>query len=364
VSRNLTFWVDQIEVRSAQPLQDLDVSRCWCDPRSFDDVVGVDFGSCEMHLYSSATNRAWKVPASAAADEILNLKRGTLVTGEWAHLATPRTPKSLAQPFSAAELLHLYPAAQERGITIKLFPHYHSRRARAWAACRFPGLQSAEKGDAADAMALALYVLHCNGISLANPPRSFSRDPDREYGKAVREYSSIVLNAERTSKYDGSYFSHVIDLGNEIHRRRGKRIGTKACYSIASLIATEVDGLPLMFVRNGRPPGVEMWWRHVARMTPFHHKGGLARSNLMLHAFRPFLRKCGNRNGVNMGKKNAVIHFGDHDDSQALIRSLAMKDFRDTAKNCYRVGVDICLKRGLQPIDPVQTPWKEAPHGR
>jgi len=364
MGRNLTFWSEQIEVGVPQSFADCDVSRCWCDPSSFVDVVGVDFGSCEMHLYSSATNRAWKVAASAATDAILSLQSGTLVTGEWAHLATPRTARSLAQPFSEFELLDLYTAAQSRGITVKLFPHYHSGRARAWAAARFPGLQSAEKGDSADAMALALYLLHCNGISLADPPLSFSKDPKREYGRAVREYSSIALNAERTSKYAGRHFPHVIDIGNEIYRRRGKRIGSKACHSIASLIVTQVDGLPLMFVRNGRPPGVEMWWRHVARMTPFHHKGGLARSNLMLHAFRPFLRKFGNRHGVSMGKKNQVVPFGEHGDSQAAVRTRAMKDFRDTAKDCYRVGVAVAVQRELQTIDPVQTPWKEVADGR
>jgi hypothetical protein len=365
VNRNLTFWADDSELRAAACIDYRNVSRCWCDPAAFDDVVGVDFGCGEMHCYSSTNNRSWKVPVADAMQEILGFPPSTLLVSEWAHMAPPRTTRSLAQPFTAEELLDLYAGASARGITIKLFSHYHSgTRARSWAAARFPGLQSVQKGDQADAMALALYVRHRNAVSLANPPAAFSRDSSRDYGKAVREYASIALNAERTTNYVGRHFPHVIQLGSDVFRRRGKRIGEKACHSIASLIVTEADGLPLMFVRNGRPPGVEMWWRHVARMTPFHHKGGLARSNLMWHAFRPFLRKFGKRHGVAMGVGAKVFPFGEHDESQDSIRKLAMKDFRDTAKDCYRVGLAIAVKRGFQMIDPVQTPWSEVTHGR
>jgi hypothetical protein len=364
MGRNLTFWADATDAPTIQPVSACIVSRCWCDPSLFDDVVGVDFGSREMHIYSSANGLGWKVPASCAIDAILGLQPRTLLVGEWAHLATPRTSRSLAQPFAAAELLDLYPAAKARGITFKLFPHFHSGTARSWAAARFPGLQSAQKSDSADAMALALYVMHCNGVSLADPPRSFCRDPKRDYGKAVREYSSIALNAERTVDYAGHFFQHVIELGREIHRKRGKRIGDKACHSIASLIATEANGSPFMFVMNGRAPGVETWWRHVAMMTPFHYRGGVARSNLMRHAFRPFLRRFGKRNGVIMGTGAKVVPFGEHDHSQAMTRTKAMKEFRDCVKDCYRVGVDVAVQRGFQMINPVQTPWNEVTDGR
>jgi len=365
MDRNLTFWADDGDCRGAAVAHSRNVSRCWCDPSSFTDVVGVDFGRGEMHCYSSARAVAWKVPAAVAMQEILSFPRGTLVVAEPAHMATPRTKKSLAQPFTADQLLDLYARAAALQITIKLFSHYHSgTRARAWAASRFPGVQSSKKADAADAMALALYVLHENAISLANPPADFSRNPLRDYGKAVRQYSSIALNAERTSRYEGRYFPKLVELGCDIYQRRGKRIGKMACHSIASLIATEVDGVAFMFVRNGRPLGVDNWWRHVARMTPFHHRGGLARSNLMRHSFRPFLRKYGKRHGVSMGNGSKVCPFGEHDDRQASIRTRAMKSFRDTVKDCYRVGVDVAVQNGFQMLDPVQTPWSEVADGR
>jgi len=365
MDRNLTFWADEGDSRELTFADNRNVSRCWCDPSLFSDVVGVDFGGGEMHCYSSAQNRLWRVPVTSAMQEILGFQSQTLVVAESAHLATPRTKTSLAQPFTADDLLDLYARSAAREIIIKLFPHYHSGiRARAWAASRFPGLQSAQKADAADAMALALYVLHCNAVSLANPPVSFSRDTKRDYGKAVRQYSSIALNAERTSGYAGHYFPKLIKLGCDIYHRRGKSIGEKACHSIASLIATEVNGVPFLFARNGRVLGVHSWWRHVARMTPFHHHGGLARSNLMRHSFRPFLRKFGKRHGVPMGAGSKVYPFGEHDDRQATVRTRAMRCFRDTIKDCYRVGVDVAVQQRFEMIDPVQTPWSEVAGGQ
>ena len=366
MTRNLTFWSEGDDVAESSALSECNASRCWCDPSLFCDVVGVDFGAGRMHLYSSARGRSWDVDSSSARGEILGLSVGTLLVAESAHLAVPRTRRSLAQPFSAEELLDLYSAARSAGITIKLFPHYHSgKRAREWASARFPAIQSGKKTDAADAMALALYVMNCNGVSLADPPLSFARCPKREFGKAVREYSSVALNAERTSGYSGRHMQSVVELGMEIYRARGRSIGEIACYSIASLIVTDIDRVPMVFVMNGSPPGVETWSRNVALMTPFHHDGGVARSNLMKHSFKPFLWRFGDRTGVAMGpKKCKLTPFGHHDDDQAFTRTKAMKSFRDTIKACYRKGVEIAIKRCFEKLDPVATPWSEVTNGR
>ncbi len=363
--RNLTFWPEENDSEHAIPRGDSRICRCWCNPAQFVDVVGVDFGGGRMHLYSAAKGRGWDVDVSVAIDELLSLQSGTLAVGEPAHLATPRTKKSLAQPFTEKQLLFLYQSCSHSGITVKLYSHYHSGvRARVWAAKRFPSIQSAKKTDAADAMALALYVMHCNAVSLADPPSSFDRCPKRDYGIAVREYSCVALNAERTTGYIGRHMPHVIELGEGIWRKTGRSIGKKACYSIASLIATDINGVPFMFFTRGRVPGVEMWWRNVARMTPFHHRAGVARSNLMRHAFRQFLRRFGKNNGVNMGTKNKIVPFGDHDDVQAVIRTRCMQAFRRTVKHCYRAGVEIALKKGWATLDPVETPLSEATDGR
>lgn len=358
MTRNLTLWSDESVVAARASFHADSVARCWCDPRAFSDVVGLDFGSGRMHLYSTATGRAWDVDAASAKNQILSLPRNTLVIAEPAHLATPRTRKSLAQPFTSGDLLDIYRSAASAEITLKMFPHYHTgTRARAWVSAKFPELNLGEKTDAGDAMSLALYVVHCNGVSLANPPASFAVHPLRQYGMAVRQYSNIALNAERTNEYSGLYMKAVIQLGDEIFRRRGKRIGKTGCYSIASVIVTEIDAEPLMFaLSNGSILGVSSWWRYVARMTPFHHRGGIARSNLMRHAFPPFLRKVGRRENVNMGTKKEFVPFGAHDDQQAATRTRAMKEFRGVVKDCYRVGVKAAVRLGYRKFDPVANP--------
>jgi len=78
----------------------------------------------------------------------------------------------------------------------------------------------------------------------------------------------------------------------------------------------------------------------------------------MRHSFRPFLRKFGNREGVNMGSGAKLIPFGDHDEQQATTRTRAMKSYRDTAKACYRSGVGIAASRGFGTLDPLETPFQ------
>ena len=87
----------------------------------------------------------------------------------------------------------------------------------------------------------------------------------------------------------------------------------------------------------------------------------------MRHSFRPFLRKFGNREGVSMGSGAKTFPFGDHDAQQAMTRTRAMKSYRDTAKACYRLGVEVTTRREFGTLDPVKTPFEceqEATDGR
>lgn len=351
---NLDFGFDDHQAL-ATPAVDLGChAREWCTPSDYVDVVGVDFGKGEMHLYWCSTGRKKKVGAASALHALLGIASGTLLTGEWAHLAVPRTKKSLAQPFSADDLLRLYAGLRSRGVTLKLFPHAHSgTRAMAWASQSIPELFGAKKTDANDAMAIALYVKQCNGVSLANPPQSFARCARREYGRAVVQRANIVLNAERNGQYLGNTFRHVIGLGMAIRKKIYSRLGKIACCSIAALIATEVDGNPYMYVRDGNVPGASLWLRHVARMTPWHHRAGICRSNLMRHAWRPFFKKYALRHNVSVGTKTKYVPFGHHDDAQRAMRTEAMRAFRHAVRDAYRAGVAIAISRGFQPLDPM-----------
>lgn len=361
---NLTFGFDDRQAESTAVMDSGCTARPWCNPSDHADVVGVDFGKGEMHLYWCSSGRKKKVGAASALHALLGIAPGTLLTGEWAHLAVARTKRSLAQPFEADELLRLYASLRSRGVTLKLFPHAHSgTRAMAWAAHAVPELYGAKKTDANDAMAIALYVKHCNGVSLADPPKSFARCGRRDYGRAVVQHANIVLNAERNGGYLGKTFRHVVELGIAIQKKIHRRLGKIACCSIAALIATEVDGSPRMYARDGKAPGASFWLRHVARMTPWHHRAGICRSNLMRHAWRPFFRAYALRRNVSVGGKNKYVPFGQHDAAQLAMRTEAMRAFRHAVRDAYRAGVEIATKRGFQPLDPTAS-TEEASHGR
>lgn len=351
---NLDFGFDDAQSVATPVIERGRDAREWCSPSAYVDVVGVDFGKGEMHLYWCSTGRKKKVRTAFALHTLLEIAPGTLLIGEWAHLAVPRTKKSLAQPFSADDLLRLFSSLRSRGVTLKLFPHAHSgTRAMAWAQHSVPELWGAKKSDANDAMAIALYVKNCNGVSLANPPQSFVTCARREYGRAVVQRANIVLNAERNGNYRGDTFRHVIGLGIAIRKKIYSRLGKIACCSIAALIATEVDGKPCMYVRDGSVPGASLWLRHVARMTPWHHRAGICRSNLMRHAWRPFFKKYAARRNVSVGQKSKYVPFGHHDDAQRAMRAEAMRAFRHAVRDAYRAGIEIASSRGFQPLNPM-----------
>lgn len=363
MTANKTFWPEDDVCQTPVAVSTGSAARSWCDPAAYRDIVGVDFGKGAMHLYWCSTGKHKQVPVASARDWLLSLQPGTLVLAEPAHLAVARTSKSLAQPFTEHELLNLYHELKARNITLKFFPHAHSgTRALAWAVHNCPELADAKKSDKNDAMAIALYVKYCNAVSLADPPACFSRCPRRDYGISVRARANIVLNAERTTGYAGDMFPHVISLGKAI-RRKVRRLNLLACISIASLIATEIEGEPRMYARNGASIGANQWLEHVARMTPFHHRGGIARSNLMFHSFRAFLKAHARQCGVSVGTKKKLVPFGQHNAQQAAVRNSAMRVFRRLIRDAYRAGVAISEERGFRPFDPMAD-GQEASHGR
>jgi hypothetical protein len=349
---NLHLFDEDEQASAAVATDGVCIDRSWCQPSRHVDVVGVDFGKQGMCAYSLGSGRAFSVPCGSEIRWLLSLPAKTLVVCEWAHLAVPQTEKSLAQFFTAAELLSLYDGLRLRCITLRLFPHYHSGpRARVWAAARFPETVSADKSDDTnDAKALALYVSHCNGVSLAAPPQTFGRCARRDYGRQVIDSANRVLNAERVRGYKGLKFPKVVALGRRIHRKCFSAfIDHDRAVAIAALIVTEIGGDAFMFTRNGRIPGARFWMRYVLRFTPFHHRGGIARSNLMKHRFPAFLAKHAKSSGIKEGKKR--IPFGLFSDSQDSARRLALKSMRKGVLEAYRIGIKEAEKMGLERYD-------------
>ena len=317
-------------------------ARSWCDPSRYDEVIGLDFGSNVAHYYMARSGKHGYMPFKRLFAWLLRLPRNTLALCESAHLGVPQTPMSLAQPFTAEQLLELSDGLSRNGITLKLAPHAHTgKRMRLWVAHHYPDLmRTAEKSDASDAMTLAVYVDRCNEVSLANPFRSFHKSARREFGRKVTRLSNAVLNAERTNEYKGAFYPNIINLARKV-RRLDQFPTLKFVVTVASTLFSEEDGRLVVLTHRGHPPGRGFWMRDVLRMSPWHHKGGTARSNLMWHTFRPYFQNLAKRGGVKVKAGNKYTKFAVHDARQKAARTLAMKSFRQLLLRCR----DLCLQQ-------------------
>jgi hypothetical protein len=199
-----------------------------------------------------------------------------------------------------------------------------------------------KKTDAADAIALAVFVSEINDVSLANPPATFERHPGRDYGREVTARSNVVLNAERTCKYRGNYFPLLIELAREVRKKSGCK--PKVAISVVSTLACEQGEQIYLFTHHGKVPGRRFWMRHVLRFSPWHHRGGIARSNLMWHLFRPYMARFGIRHGVRLRKGQKYKPVALMSDKEKAVRTAALRSFRQT----LLVARDVCIEKALK----------------
>lgn len=324
-----------------------DTAKTWCDPSAFSEIVGADFGRGLMHCHALYAGRdRLKIPHRLVLQELSSLSRGTLVVADHAHLGVPQTHRSLAQPFTKEQLAEIYSACREAGVTIRLYPHQHSRLTRVWAATNAPAgfVLSDKTSDINDARALAYYVANCNGISLIKPPESFDRCDKREYGKAVRAASNGVLCAVKTRGYDGQVFPELAATSLDLLRRakgHGTFINDIAAFSIVSLVAGYANGEFVRFTRRGAVPGYRMWIENVLRFSPCHHRGGVARANINRDRFRSFLSEFALKHGERLKEGHKVIPFGMHTPLQSYIKSQAWAEARSQVHNAYLIATEL-----------------------
>jgi len=339
------------------------VARVWCDPTKYREIVGVDFGLKAVHFYMARSGRSGSISFKSFASWLTELEANTLVVCEWAHLAVPQTSKSLAQPYKASELMHLYRLCADRRITLKLAPHAHTgMRMRLWVSSRHPGLiKDGKKSDSADAIALAVFVKECNEVSLANPPSSFEITPSRAFGREVTKRSNVVLNAERTADYHGRFFPELMKLARKVKRNCGCKL--KVAATVVSTLACEHEGELYLFTHRGQIPGRRLWMQGVLRMSPWHYRGGTGRSNLMWHAFRPYMASYGARRGVMLKNGNKYKAVALMSEREKAVRSAALRSFREMLLKAK----DSCIAKatemgaGRMELTDVQ---EEATHGR
>jgi hypothetical protein len=339
------------------------VARTWCDPTKYSEIVGVDFGSKAVHFYMAMSGRSGSISFESFVSWTKNLNPNTLVLCEWAHLAVPQTSRSLAQPYKASELLHLYKLCANRGITLKLAPDAHTgTRMRLWVASRHPELiKDGKKSDLADAKALAVFVKECNEVSLANPPSSFEILPSRAFGREVTKRSNVVLNAERTADYHGRFFPTLMKLARKVQRRCGCKL--KVAATVVSTLACEHEGKLYLFTCRGQVPGRRVWMGCVLRMSPWHYCGGTGRSNLMWHAFRSYMKKYGEDNGVIFRPGKSYKKVALMNEREKAVRSAALRSFREMLLRAKEVCIAKATEMGAGHMELTDV-MDEVGHGR
>lgn len=297
----------------------------------------LDCGKNESTMYDGKTCK----PLSHA--QVLNLphtlESGTTVVCEAAHLATPRTMKSLAQPFTASELQKLYQGFRDNNIELRFFPQKSTPRAQKYS--------NLEKSDETDPIAIYNLLQDFRQISLMKPRNNFNVNPVRQEGWDMKAYMNILLNFARRYEYkheDDKNSQWIRDniekictqlsdqskscfgLGDDSrYKRKNSKLGVQAgdmnfnnvnlnqVYAVLATLQGQIieNGEMVCIVdqpiiRNSTQKlvGWDFARRHLLCMSPNHMRGGVARSNLYYHGARNWIIARAKEEGVMLKGKN------------------------------------------------------------
>ena len=114
-----------------------------------------DVGQQKVHVYDSGTNTFYpKLPEENLINlNITGLGEGDTLVIEDAHLRESHR-FTMAQPFNFSQLTQLKENAEEKGITLRLFPQKSTPKAR-----KLAGLGEKDKTDEADTKAIANFLI-------------------------------------------------------------------------------------------------------------------------------------------------------------------------------------------------------------
>jgi hypothetical protein len=272
------------------------------------------------------------------------LSSGSIIAVEDAHLGRPRTELSLSQPFEELDLMKFYDLCKKRNITLRLFPQKLTPRALEFS---HPNGQKS-KSDTLDPMAIHSLLTHFPQLVTKRPVSSFEEDPRKIEGWEYKQKTNDILNIERRVGYEGTPMRSVLDkivpkiileisskeslevfgFTNENKYKTGAKKGEYKPSRIK--IGAMFSILAMLVDRNGNlrkrsqthcPPGLNFAKEFLFGMTPFHDKGGVARSNLMHHLGRCYIRgkwKEENPNDLAFTKKSNRGSFTLEEDAHFL----------------------------------------------
>ena len=261
------------------------------------------------------------------------LSKGDTLIAENAHLGCHRTDLSLAQVYTADELIDFYDRASRKGCRIKLFPGHLTPKARA----QYGG---GEKSDDVDTRAIYHMVTNSPHIRLMNPPTSFQPSRSREAGWDFKRDTNGIINKARRFKYQDpndiivrflaanlkaiaaelSPASHEAFDFDKISKRSGEFLKSDGrinrLYTLTAFFL-DPNGTVRQRPDTGEMPGIQ-WLRHnVLHTSPFHFRGGIARSNIYWHGCKNYLlKKMGTRKASSIGKVLSHYDFTVEQDQE------------------------------------------------
>lgn len=355
-------------------------------------VLVLDCGRNSATYYDGTGQVAQKI----TLEELLSLPRnqkynGFFFVGENAHLGVKTSPSSLSQPFSEEQLKQFYKDCEDNNIMLRLFPQQSTPKA-----ARFAGL---EKSDENDPVSIYKYLEdRVENVSLRNPNPDFETPPVREEGNEVKRNVSAVTNHVRRWHYTDELSKFLFDnieylcenLSDEskevfgltdesrfkVKSQKGEmnfnKVKVVLLMSLLSIakgkVATNEDGNFLSLDLNVRDqtnklPSWSFVKKYVLNLSPFHFRGGVARSNLMYHGERFYIsKKIAEDKLVEKGSDFRKYKVGevlsgyvlkDNGDRVQITNSEELssafskyrKQYRDSLKECYN------LLRGLAAKD-------------
>lgn len=253
---------------------------------------------------------------------------GSLVIGENAHFGANRKKESLAQPFHEDELIDFYARLEENNVTLKLFAERSTPRANEYSGHTKVNHKST---DQADCKSIFIYLKdhEKKRKSLKNPPSNFKISDTRETGYIRKEHSNIHLNKARRFDYKDPndmvtkwIYEYIDKIASKISpeareafrleercksgKRAGqfKKIAMTQIYTMASTMIDQ-DG-KLKLYNNGKFDTWGFVQKHLIPNSEYHHKGGVARSNIYHHGVRNYVAKKLNNKVTNKNNRKVL----------------------------------------------------------
>jgi hypothetical protein len=295
-------------------------------------TVTIDCGQNGATIYDGGKQRK---AVKISFEELFNLPntlpKNSNIWGERAHFGVPQGEYSLAQYFSASKLLEFYKNCEERGINLRFYSERLMPKM-----LQYAGFQQEEKSDYIDPVAAYEYIMARPNVqaTLMKPPKSFDEDPLRGEGNDFREVTNKHLNVARFNGYENvnsEWIKNNIEkiaerlsdtaksafgLDEKSHfkvkAKKGQinlnKVKIPQMYSVLAVLKDLHGNLRLRDnpkSENKELPGWKFIKKYVIPMSPFHFRGGVARSNLYHHGMKNWINmKIKETHGYDIKKKD------------------------------------------------------------